>query len=47
MPKGSRGSVVQIIGTVVDLEFPADNLPDIYNAVNIDIAPGKILVAEV
>src|SRR3990172_2826526 len=47
MAKGTKGSVVQIIGTVVDVEFPPDNLPDIYHAVNIDIGEGKPLVAEV
>ena len=26
------GKVVQVIGTVVDVEFPQENLPEIYNA---------------
>ena len=30
------GKVVQVIGTVVDLEFPPDELPALYNAVEID-----------
>ena len=47
MPKGTKGHVVQVIGTVVDVEFPADNLPDIYNAVDIDMGDGKTLVVEV
>ena len=33
MAKGSKGKVVQIIGTVVDVEFPPNDLPAIYNAV--------------
>src|SRR5215213_8526794 len=38
---GCVGHVVQIIGTVIDIEFPPDQLPDIYNAVEIDMAgPG-------
>jgi F-type H+-transporting ATPase subunit beta len=37
---------VQIIGTVVDVEFPPDELPQIYNAVEIEMGDGK-LVAEV
>ncbi|HSP54251.1 MAG TPA: F0F1 ATP synthase subunit beta, partial [Dehalococcoidia bacterium] len=46
--KGTRGEIVQVIGTVVDVEFPADQLPDIYNAVEIDITPGAPkLIAEV
>ncbi len=47
MAKGTKGQVVQIIGTVVDVEFPPDELPDIYHAVNIDIGGSKPLVAEV
>jgi F-type H+-transporting ATPase subunit beta len=29
----ATGTIVQITGPVVDLEFPADQLPEIYNAV--------------
>jgi F-type H+-transporting ATPase subunit beta len=29
------GKVVQVIGPVVDVEFPSGNLPEIYNAVEI------------
>ncbi len=47
MPKGSKGQVVQVIGTVVDLEFPADALPAIYNAVEIDMGEKGSLIAEV
>src|SRR5271157_6100760 len=32
----NTGKVVQVIGPVVDLEFPAGKLPTIYNAVHID-----------
>ncbi len=47
MAKGTTGKVVQVIGTVVDVEFPASALPDIYNAVEIDMGDSKKLVAEV
>lgn len=30
-----EGKVVQVIGPVVDIEFPADDLPEIYNSVKI------------
>src|SRR5688500_8715770 len=43
---GSTGKVVRIIGPVVDVEFPAEQLPDIYNAVEIPMADGKKLVVE-
>jgi F-type H+-transporting ATPase subunit beta len=40
------GHVTQVIGTVVDIEFPPDQLPAVYNAVEIDMN-GQKLVAEV
>jgi F-type H+-transporting ATPase subunit beta len=46
MAKGAVGKVSQVIGTVVDVEFPADQLPDIYEAVDIETG-GRKLVAEV
>ena len=47
MPKGTKGNVVQVIGTVVDVEFPAEALPDIYNALELSMGDGKKLVLEV
>ena len=41
-----KGKVVQVIGTVVDVEFPPDNLPGIYNALEMDV-DGRRLVLEV
>jgi len=46
MAEGTKGTVVQVIGTVVDVEFPPDNLPSIYNAIEID-KNGTRVVAEV
>ncbi len=47
----ATGKVVQIIGPVVDVEFPADQLPDIYSAIEIPIGDrqdgAESLVAEV
>jgi F-type H+-transporting ATPase subunit beta len=49
----ATGKVIQIIGPVVDIEFPPEQLPDIYNAVEIPLetqgASGleTVLVAEV
>ncbi|MFL2763348.1 MAG: F0F1 ATP synthase subunit beta [Dehalococcoidia bacterium] len=42
----SKGSIVQVIGTVVDVEFPPDKLPNIYNALETDL-DGEKLVLEV
>ena len=41
-----EGRVVQIIGTVIDIEFPPDSLPAINNAVEIETETGS-LIAEV
>ncbi len=41
-----QGKVAQVIGTVVDVEFPAGVLPDLYNALEIAI-DGGTLIAEV
>jgi F-type H+-transporting ATPase subunit beta len=43
----SIGKVVQVIGPVVDIKFDSESLPSIYNAIEITMQDGKILVAEV
>ena len=45
MPDKS-GKVVQVIGPVVDIKFDSDSLPNLYNAININLGEG-ILVCEV
>jgi len=45
----ATGKIKQIIGAVVDVEFPAEQLPDIYNAVQVRREEGgeeKLLVME-
>ena len=46
MAKGTKGNVVQVIGTVVDVEFSADELPEIYSAGELQ-NDGEKLVLEV
>ena len=46
MAQGSKGKVVQVIGTVVDVEFPPDDLPEIYNGLELE-NEGERLVLEV
>ena len=46
MARESRGRVVQVMGPVVDLEFPDGELPEIYDAVEI-LTNGDRLVVEV
>jgi F-type H+/Na+-transporting ATPase subunit beta len=45
--RGATGRVVQIQGAVVDVEFPPEQLPEIYNAVEITLDAGGKLVLEV
>ena len=40
----STGRVIQVIGPVVDVEFPPEQLPPIYNAVVIDEQSGEVRV---
>ncbi len=48
MAKGTKGKVVQIMGPVVDVEFPEGvELPEIYNAIEIPKDDGSKLVVEV
>src|SRR5437016_1662672 len=37
----SAGKIVQVIGPVVDIQFPAGKLPAIYNAVHIPLTASK------
>ena len=46
MAEGNKGRVVQVMGPVVDIEFPGGNLPGIYDAVAIPRDGGQ-LIAEV
>ena len=38
------GKVVQVIGTVVDVEFPQENLPEIYNALELEVNGDKLVL---
>ncbi len=47
MAKGTAGRVKQIMGGVVDVEFPPEQLPEIYGAVEVPREDEKALVLEV
>ncbi|MFA4015803.1 MAG: hypothetical protein RUDDFDWM_000896 [Candidatus Fervidibacterota bacterium] len=48
MPKGAVGRVAQVMGPVVDVQFPVGQLPEIYNAVVVeDDSLPKPLICEV
>ena len=42
----AKGRIIQVIGTVVDVEFPPEDMPSIYNALEAQV-DGKRLVLEV
>jgi F-type H+-transporting ATPase subunit beta len=44
MARGTRGRIVQVMGPVVDVEFPPDQLPEIYNGLEIPRDGGKLVV---
>ena len=44
---GAKGRIVQVLGPVVDIAFPAEQLPDIYNAVTVTRDDGSTLTLEV
>ena len=43
----NEGLITQIIGPVIDIEFQQGELPEIYNALNITMDDGTVVVAEV
>ncbi len=45
--QGATGKIVQVTGPVVDIEFPTDKLPEIYNALELKRPDGNILTLEV
>ena len=40
----AKGKIVQIIGTVIDVEFPPDELPKMFNALEINTDKGKLIL---
>ncbi len=47
MAKGTIGHVTQVMGAVVDVEFPVEGLPEIYHAIEIEREDQDSLVLEV
>src|SRR5580704_10851758 len=48
--RAGTGRVVQVIGPVVDVEFPSEEIPGIYNALHVDVTLGgevRMLTLEV
>ncbi|CAN5701111.1 F0F1 ATP synthase subunit beta [soil metagenome] len=47
LTRTSTGKIVQVMGPVVDVQFPPDQLPEIYNALEVTYDDGRVLVLEV
>ena len=47
MSEQAQGKIIQIIGAVIDIEFPSDHMPKVYDALTLDSDEGKGLVLEV
>ncbi|MBX3070255.1 MAG: F0F1 ATP synthase subunit beta [Thermomicrobiales bacterium] len=47
LTREATGSIVQVMGAVVDVQFPPDQLPEIYYALDVEFEDGHILVLEV
>ncbi len=47
MAKGATGRIVQVMGAVVDVQFPPEQLPEIYDAIEIEREGQETLVLEV
>src|SRR5512134_1454044 len=46
MSTGATGTIVQCIGAVVDIEFPRDQMPEIYDALVLEPDPTNTLVEQ-
>ena len=47
---GATGRIARVIGPVVDVEYPVDSMPDIYNKLEVDLdlnGETKTLILEV
>ena len=44
MAEGTVGKVIQVIGTVVDVEFPSDGLPALYNALELEVGSERLVL---
>ena len=38
---GATGRIARVIGPVVDVEFPVDSMPEMYNKLEVDLDPRR------
>ena len=43
----NKGTIHEIIGPVVDIKFAQEELPELLNAIRIEMPDGRVIVAEV
>ena len=44
MVQGTKGKIVQVIGTVVDVEFPQDELPGLFNGLELELNDQRLML---
>ncbi|MEE8442772.1 MAG: F0F1 ATP synthase subunit beta, partial [Dehalococcoidia bacterium] len=44
MAAGTKGKVVQVMGTVVDVEFPPDELPELFNSLELQLQEQRLIL---
>ena len=44
MAESTNGKVIQIIGTVVDVEFPPDSMPSLFNALELELNDERLVL---
>ena len=42
----AKGTVIQVMGPVLDIRFPDDQLPELLNAIEIDLNGDKLVVVD-
>ena len=45
--KLDKGTIIEVIGPVVNVQFPSNSLPKIYDALKVKLADGSDLILEV
>tara|TARA_B100001123_G_scaffold330922_1_gene373041 strand:+ start:1121 stop:2533 length:1413 start_codon:yes stop_codon:yes gene_type:complete len=44
MAESTKGKVIQVIGTVVDVEFPPEYMPDLFNALELELNDERLVL---
>lgn len=44
MAESTNGKIIQVIGTVVDVEFPPESMPDLFNALELELNDERLVL---